>query len=391
MDNFEYQNSTCIVFGKGEVSKVGRVVRPLGSNILLVTGKGSLKKSGLYQKIRGWLEEEGITVIDLDGVQSNPLLSRARDGIRMARDHGIHAVLALGGGSVMDSAKAVAAGAVMEQGDVWDFFTKERTIEKALPVVTVPTLAASGSEMNGFMVLTDEKSKHKLAAGSPHLYPKVSILDPTTTYTVPADYTAYGGVDAVCHLLEPYFNGPDPNTPLQDRMAEGLIRTIMDATEACIKDPEDYEARATMMWASSLALCGLTKAGVGDHHFPVHLIEHAVSVLFSVAHGAGLAALLPGWMTWWAQDHPEKPAQFGERIWGISGNGLSEKAQAGIDALRSWFDSIGCPKSLSDIGIRAEDHERLAENAMLQAEIWGISNTYSVENIKAVLAYCQIQ
>ncbi|MCK4426576.1 MAG: iron-containing alcohol dehydrogenase, partial [Deltaproteobacteria bacterium] len=263
MDNFEYQNSTCIVFGKGEVSKVGKVVRPLGSNILLVTGKVSLKKSGLYQKIRGWLEEEGITVVDLDGVQSNPLLSRTRDGIRMARDHGIQAVLALGGGSVMDSAKAVAAGAVMEQGDVWDFFTRERIIEKALPVVTVPTLAASGSEMNGFMVLTDEKSKHKLAAGSPHLYPKVSILDPTTTYTVPADYTACGGVDAVCHLLEPYFNGPDPNTPLQDRMAEGLIRTIMDATETCIKDPEDYESRATIMWASSLALSGLTKAGVG--------------------------------------------------------------------------------------------------------------------------------
>jgi alcohol dehydrogenase YqhD (iron-dependent ADH family) len=389
MDNFEYQNFTRIVFGKGEISKSGKIARSHGSNILLVTGKGSLKKNGLYQKIRGWLEEEDITVVDLDGVQSNPLLSRARDGIGMARDHGIHVILALGGGSVMDTAKAVAAGAVMEQGDVWDFFTRERTIEKALPVLTVPTLAASGSEMNGFMVLTDEKSRHKLAAGSPHLYPKVSILDPTTTYTVPADYTAYGGVDAVSHLLEPYFNGPASNTPLQDRMAEGLIRTIMDATEACIKNPEYYEARATMMWASSLALCGLTKAGVGDHHFPVHLIEHAVSVLFSVAHGAGLAALLPGWMTWWAQDHPEKPAQLGERIWGISGKGLSEKAETGVNALRSWFDSIGCPKSLSDIGIKTEDHERLAENAMLQAEIWGISSTYSVENIKTVLAYCQ--
>jgi alcohol dehydrogenase YqhD (iron-dependent ADH family) len=389
MDSFEYQNSTRIVFGKGEVSRVGKVVWPFGSNILLVTGKGSLKKNGFYQRVRDWLKEEGITPLDLDGIQPNPVLSRVRDGIRMARDHGIQAVLALGGGSVMDTAKAVAAGAVMEQGNVWDFFTRKRTIKKALPVIAVPTLAASGSEMNGFMVITDEESKHKLAAGSLHLYPRVSILDPTTTYTVPADYTAYGGVDAVCHLLEPYFNGPDPYTTLQDRMAEGLIRTIMDATEACIKDPEDYEARATMMWASSLALCGLTKAGVGHHHFPVHLIEHAVSVLFSVPHGAGLAALLPGWMTWWAQDHPEKPAQLGERIWGVSGKGLLEGAEAGIDALRSWFVGIGCPKNLSDIGIRAEDHGRLAENAALQAEIWGISGTYSVENIKAVLAYCQ--
>jgi alcohol dehydrogenase YqhD (iron-dependent ADH family) len=389
MDNFEYQNFTRIVFGKGEVSKVGKVVRPFGSNILLVTGKESLKKSGLYQRVRDWLEEEGITVADLDGVQPNPLLSRVHDGIRIIKDQGIQVVLAFGGGSVMDTAKAVAAGAAMEQGDVWDFFIRKRTVEKALPVINVPTLAASGSEMNGFMVITDEESKHKLSTGSPHLYPRVSILDPTTTYTVPADYTAYGGVDAVCHLLEPYFNGPDPNTPLQDRMAEGLIRTIMDATEACIKSPEDYESRATMMWASSLALCGLTKAGVGAHHFPVHLIEHAVSVLFFVAHGAGLAALLPGWMTWWAQDHPEKPAQLGERIWGISGKDISEKSEAGIDALRSWFDSIGCPKNLSDIGIRAEDHVRLAENAVFQAEIWGISGTYSVENIKTVLAYCQ--
>jgi alcohol dehydrogenase YqhD (iron-dependent ADH family) len=389
MDNFEYQNFTRIVFGKGEVSKVGKVVRPFGSNILLVTGKESLKKSGLYQRVRDWLEEEGITVADLDGVQPNPLLSIVHDGIRIIKDQGIQVVLALGGGSVMDTAKAVAAGAAMEQGDVWDFFTRRRTVEKALPVITVPTLAASGSEMNGFMVITDEESKHKLSTGSPHLYPKVSILDPTTTYTVPADYTAYGGVDAVCHLLEPYFNGPDPNTPLQDRMAEGLIRTIMDATEACIKSPEDYESRATMMWASSLALCGLTKAGVGAHHFPVHLIEHAVSVLFFVAHGEGLAALLPGWMTWWAQDHPKKTSQLGERIWGISGKDISEKSEAGIDALRSWFDSIGCPKNLSDIGIRAEDHVRLAENAVFQAEIWGISGTYSVENIKTVLAYCQ--
>ncbi|MGB9496271.1 MAG: iron-containing alcohol dehydrogenase [Dissulfuribacterales bacterium] len=389
MDNFEYQNSTRIIFGKGEVSKIGRVVRPFGSNVLLVTGRESLKKSGLYQKVKDRLEEEGISVVDLDGVRSNPLLSRVRDGIRMAKDYGIQAVLGIGGGSVMDTAKAVAAGAVMEQGDVWDFFTGERTVEKALPVITVPTLAASGSEMNGFMVITDEESRHKLAAGSLHLYPRVSILDPTTTYTVSADYTAYGGVDAVCHLLEPYFNGPDPNTPLQDRMAEGLIRTIMDTTEACIKSPEDYESRATMMWASSLALCGLTKAGVGDHHFPVHLIEHAVSALFSVAHGEGLAALLPGWMTWWAQDHPEKTAQLGERIWGISGKDVSEKSEACIDALRSWFDNIGCPKNLSDIGIKTGDHERLAENAVFQAEIWGMSGTYSVENIKNVLAYCQ--
>jgi alcohol dehydrogenase YqhD (iron-dependent ADH family) len=377
------------VFGKDEISRVGKLTKPIGNNILLVSGRGSLRKSGLYQKVKGWLEEEGITVTDLDGVQSNPLLSKTREGIDMAKEKKIEAVLALGGGSVMDTAKAIAAGAVMEQGDVWDFFTKKRIIEKALPVIAVPTLAASGSEMNGFMVLTDEESKHKLSIGSPHLYPRFSILDPTTTYTVSANYTAYGGVDAVCHLLEPYFNGPDPYTPLQDRMAEGLIKTIMDATETCIKSPEDYEARATMMWGSSLALCGLTKAGVGNHHFPVHLIEHAVSVLFSVAHGAGLAALMPGWITWWSQKHPQKPAQLGERIWDISGKDLPEKAKSSVDALRSWLNSIGCPKNLSDIGVKPEDHHRLAENAMLQANLWEISGIYSLENIKIILSYCQ--
>jgi len=391
MRDFEFQNSTKIVFGKDRVSEVGKAVRSFGDKVLLVTGRRSLKKTGLYEKVLEYLEAKSLVVHDLEGIRSNPVLSKVRKGIDIVRRHNIPVLLAVGGGSVMDTAKAIAAGAMMKKGDVWDFFVWKSEIKNALPVITVPTIAASGSEMNGFMVITDEATRHKLAVGSPCLYPRISILDPTVTFSVPPDYTAYGGVDAVCHLFEPYFNAPDPFTPLQDRMAEGLMRTIMDATDICLKRPSAYEGRATMMWGASLALCGLTRAGVGDVRFPVHMIEHALSALFSLAHGAGLAALLPGWMRWRTeQGHPEKIAQMGERLWHLpAGQDLKEKATAAITAFETWLYQIKCPKRLSDLGIRPGDHEELAENASFQCKIWGMDQIYPLEIIKDVLHYCQ--
>jgi len=388
MESFEYENRTKIVFGRGELENTGRIARGYGTRFLLVTGRKSARATGTYDRVRNLLEAEEINVFDLDNVQSNPVLSRVRDGIEAVKKHRIEAVLALGGGSVMDTAKAVAAGSVLEKGDVWDFFTGKSEIENALPVLTVPTIAASGSEMNGFMVITDEKNHHKLAASSPSVYPRVSILDPVLTCTVGPDYTAYGGVDAVCHLLEPYFNGSAPSTPVQDRIAEGLIINIMDATGACIRNPHDYESRATMLWSAALALCGLTKAGVGDHFFPVHMIEHSISALFPVAHGAGLAALLPGWMTWWAEGNNDKVAQLGERIWQIRENDTSDAARKTVQAFRTWLAETGCPQRLSDIGITPGEHRNIAENAMKQAGIWNVADLYSVETIETILAYC---
>ncbi len=390
MENFEFCNPTRIIFGKREVDRAGQAAASLGSRVLLVTGSASAKKSGLLDRVKGSIEAAGARVWLLDGVVPNPRLSKVREGIELCREVGVDLLCALGGGSVMDTAKAVAAGAVMDR-DIWEVFQGRAEITGALPVMTIPTLAASGSEMNGFMVITNEESGHKLAAGSPHVYPKISILDPELTYTVPRNHTAYGGVDAVCHLMEPYFNGPSPHTPVQDGLAESLMRSIMDAAASCLDRPEDYDARADMMWAATLALNGLTRAGVGDHPFPVHLVEHAVSAIFDVAHGAGLAALLPGWMAWRVHlGNGAKIVQFGRNVMGISMSG--DEAADGLFAARafaSWLKEMECPASLSDLGIKAEDHPRIAENAQYQAAIWGITDLYSKEAMIELLSFCQ--
>jgi len=388
MQDFEFHNPTRIVFGRDAIDRAGELAGSFGEKILLVTGRGSVKRSGVYGRVRESLEKAGCQVFDLDGVQSNPLLSRVRDGIGIVQKNGVEAIFALGGGSVMDTAKAVAAGALLEQGDIWDVFLGKSEIKKALPVVTAPTIAASGSEMNGYMVITDSVTGYKLATGSPHVYPQVSILDPVLTFTVPRDYTAYGGVDAVCHLLETYFNGPDPHTRLQDRMAEGLVKTIMEATEEALKEPSSYEARATLMWGATLALCGLTKAGVGDHRFPVHLIEHAVSALYQVPHGAGLAAILPGWMEWFSKRRVEKLSRFGEKIFRVEGMTVEEKAKNGISAFKGWLRTIGVPASLRDLGLAAEDCSKIAKNCVFQAGIWGMTDEYSETTVKEILRYC---
>ena len=390
MENFEFHNPTRIIFGKGILDEAGRVAKGLGRRCLLVTGRQSVRKAGTYDRIRGSLEAAGIEVADLSGIRSNPVLSRVYEGIETVRERGLELVLALGGGSVMDTAKAVAAGAVL-QGDIWNVFEGRQEIRDALPVICVPTLAASGSEMNGFMVITNEQTGFKLAAGSPHVYPRISFLAPELTFSVPPDYTAYGGVDAVCHLLEPYFNGPAAETSVQDELTEGLIRCIMRATEACLACPADYDQRAVLMWAATLALNGLTRAGVGDHVFPVHLIEHAISAIHGVPHGAGLGALLPGWMKWKARNSgPEKICRFGRRCLKLRDEAdLPACAEKASDALYHWLRGINCPASLHDLGISTKDHERISENAGQQAGIWGIGDIYSREVILEVLSFCQ--
>ncbi len=383
MRPFEFHNPTRIVFGKGTVERLGELVAPWGRRALLVTGGGSCRANGSYERAVKSLEKAGVEVWDLTGVKSNPLLSKVEEGVALAVEQGVDVVVALGGGSVMDTAKAVAAGAPMGAGQIWRVFRGERTIDEALPVICCPTLAASGSEMNGYMVITNADEGYKLATGSTLLYPKVSILDPELTYTVPPDYTAYGGVDAVCHLMEPYFNGPDPHTPVSDRLAEGLMHSIMEATEGSVRSPSDYESRAAMMWGATLALNGLTKAGVGDHHFPVHMIEHSVSAIFDCPHGAGLAALLPGWLRWYASCKGEaRVLQLGQRVFGLDPR---EGVEAVVKALEGWFNRIGAPTCLSDLHIGRDDLASIADNSQVQAGIWGVSNELSREVVLEIL------
>lgn len=391
MKNFEFHNPTKIVFGKDALNKIAIELKEYGTSCLLVIGQKSAKASGTYDRVVKILKDGRINFWTLEGVQSNPLLSKVHEGIEIVKKNEIEMLLAFGGGSCMDTAKAISAG-VKLHGEIWDVFEGKKEIKEALPVFCIPTLAASGSEMNGFMVITNKEKGLKLAAGSPHLFPKVSFLNPEFTFTVPKNYTAFGGVDAICHLLEPYFNGPYPNTPVQDELAEGLIRVIMKTTESSMKNPEDYDSRASMMWAATLALNGLTRAGVGDHPFPVHLIEHSLSALYNIPHGQGLAALLPGWMKWKAEEkkEPAKVAQLGKRCFGVE-KGLDDiKASTEtIKAFGHWLNKIDCPKCLSEIPVPSADHEKIAENALFQAGVWGIEDTYNKETILKILSFCQ--
>ena len=291
MQNFVFHNPTKIIFGRDTVPAIGSETRLAGRSALLVFGQKSIRKSGLHKRVVDSLNQAGVRVVEHGGVRSNPLLSHVREGIDKVRENGLEVITAVGGGSVIDTAKAIAAGSLVEH-DVWKFFTGKKSIKAALPVTTVLTLAAAGSEMNSGMVITNDETREKFGFGHRLLHPLTSILDPELTFSVPPDYTAYGAVDAIAHVLEFYMTTRDPDTPVQDRLMEGLIKNSMDACERCLKDPRDYGGRANLMWTATLALNGLTAAGLGRVGFPMHMIEHSLSALYDVPHGAGLAVVL---------------------------------------------------------------------------------------------------
>jgi alcohol dehydrogenase YqhD (iron-dependent ADH family) len=307
-------------------------------------------------------------------------------GIALAKETKVDVILAVGGGSVLDSAKAIAAGALVEH-DAWKFFTGRKSLKDALPLTCVLTLAASGSEMNSSMVVTNEATKQKFGFANKHLYPKVSVLDPTATFSVSPEYTAYGAVDAIAHVLEYYFTNLEPYTPVQDHFMEGLVISCMDSCNRVLQNLEDYDARADLMWAATLALNGLTGAGLGKVGFPMHMIEHSLSALYNVAHGAGLSVVMPGWMAYQAQRTPEIFAQFAERVFGITSGSTEKKADKGIQALLSWFVKVKSPTSLTALHIPVQDIPMIAENAVALAQVWGMRD-YTQEKIEDILKLC---
>jgi len=387
MQNFTFWNPTKIIFGQDTIPQIGIETRQFGQKVMLVYGKGSIKRTGIYNQITNALQEAQLQVIEFAGAQSNPLLSHVRAGIALAKQERIEAIVAVGGGSVIDTSKAIAVGAKTD-GDVWDFYLEKVTPQEALPVLTVLTLAATGSEMNPASVITNAETHQKFNLRSPLLFPKVSILDPTTTYTVSKAYTAYGGVDAISHLIEGYFTHQDPWTPIQDRLVEGLVKTIMESTERILENPQDYQGRATMMWAATLALNGLPVAGLGLHGFPNHMIEHSLSALYDIAHGAGISIIIPGWMRYASRKSPAKFAQFAEHVFGLQGRSPEKSAEKGIAALKAWFEKIGSPTTLAAANIPANDIAKIAENAVMLAKKWKL-NEYTQEVIAEVLRLCR--
>ncbi|MCP4398473.1 MAG: iron-containing alcohol dehydrogenase, partial [bacterium] len=329
----------------------------------------------------------GLEIVEFSGVKPNPVLSHAQEGIALAKKEQVDVIVAVGGGSVIDEAKAIAVGAKIDE-DIWNFYIHQAKIEDALPLLTVLTLAATGSEMNFTSVLTNEKTEQKYAIDAPSIFPKVSILDPTVTYTVPGTYTAYGAVDIISHATEGYFNCKEGWTPIQDRFVEGLVKTVMECAERLLEDLEDYQARATLMWASTLALNGLPVAGIGCFEFPTHMIEHSLSSMYDIAHGAGLSIVTPGWMKYACKKSPAKLAQFAERVFGIQEESAEKTAKKGIETLQAWFDKIGSPTTFAAGNIPVGDIPQIAENAEQTAVLWELKG-YTKEVIIEILNLCR--
>jgi len=257
-------------------------------------------------------------------------------------------------------------------------------------LTTVLTLAAAGSEMNSGMVITNDDTGKKFGFGNQRLYPKTSILNPEVTFSVPPDYTAFGAVDAVAHVLEFYMTAADPATPVQDRFMEGLIENAMDSCDRCLESPEDYNARADLMWTATLALNGLTAAGLGKVGFPMHMIEHSLSALYDIPHGAGLSIIIPGWLKWFSATNPARIAQLARKIFPIldcEDYTDKEMAQRGITILQNWFSRIDSPGSLQEVEIPIADIPKIAENAVSLAKVWRLKE-YNRERIEEILHLC---
>jgi len=387
MQNFVFENPTRVIFGKGSIARIGQELKRFGSKALVVYGSGSIKKNGVYDQVAASLKEAQVPYVEFGGVRSNPYLSKVLEGIEVAKKEQVDVILAVGGGSVIDTAKTIACG-VKADHDIWDFFTYKKPIRGALPVLTILTISASASEMNPAAVITKEDTWQKFSIRSPFIQPKVSIMDPCALSTLSDAYTAYSAADTVTHMLEGYFNNTEPASNLQDRLVESLMRALMEATEVCLKDPADYNARANFMWAATLGFNGLTTAGMGIVGYPAHMIEHSLSAMYDVPHGAGLSIVLPAWMTWASRKNPAKFARLAREVFGVKIKDDVKAAARGISKLKSWFVSIKTPVKLREVNIPRKDIKKIAENAVVLAETWKLSG-YTKEIIADILKLCR--
>lgn len=366
--NFEFHNPTHLVFGAGVLSRLGEEVGEYGKKSLIVTGGGSVKRSGVFDRAVASLKDAGVAVAECSGVEPNPRIASVRRGAQIARDESCDVVIALGGGSVMDASKVIAAAALYD-GDPWDLIGHGQDNwvipASALPIITVPTLAATGSEMNKGAVISNEETKVKSFVQADCLFPRVALVDPELTLTVPKDQTAYGVCDIITHVTEGYFTGVD-GTPIQDRFAEGVIINAIEWGRKAVADGSDLVARTQVQWASIVALNGWVNAGT-QYAPPVHMIEHALSAHHDITHGAGLAVVNPAYMRFIAKSRPERFAQFAQRIFGLSNNHEDDLSLAmeGIDKFEEFLRSIGCPTRLSEFGIGDDLFSRYAEDAVL--------------------------
>jgi hypothetical protein len=359
MENFTFVNPTKIIFGRGAEEHVGKEVRPFSGRILLHYGKGSVRTSGLLDRICHSLRKEGIRYTGLGGVTPNPRLSLVREGIRLCREEKIDFILAVGGGSVIDSAKTIAVG-VPYHGDGWDFFLRSATIEAAIPVGVVLTIPAAGSESSSAAVITNEEGALKRDAQSELMRPRFAIMNPELTFTLPPYQTACGIADIMAHVMERYFTNAKA-VDFTDLLCEATLKTIIHHAPIVLREPKNYDSRAEVMWAGTVAHNDLLSTGrIGD--WASHMIEHELSALYDVAHGAGLAVIFPAWMKRVYRHDVARFAQFAARVWNVDYDfgDPARTAREGIRRMEVFFREIGLSVTLEELGVEENRYSEMA-------------------------------
>lgn len=385
MNNFNFCVPTDIRFGRDQIECLPEELKKYGKRVLLVYGGGSIKRTGLYEKIQSLLKE--FEIYELSGIEPNPKLSSVRKGVALCKEHKIDVVLAVGGGSCIDASKHIACGAFYE-GDPWDLVLDRSKVTGALPIAVVLTICATGSEMNSGAVISNEETNEKLEINTPLLYPALSICDPTYLYTLPAKQTAAGTVDIMSHVFEQYFQ-PNDGAYLTDRLAEAVLKTCIHYGPIALKEPENYEARSNLMWSSTVGLNHLLTVGKGGA-WSVHPMEHELSAFYDITHGVGLAILTPAWMRYVLSDETvARFAMYARNVWDIEETDPYRAAQLAVDKTEEFFISLGMPSTLREVGI---DHSRFAEMAEEAVRTSGIASRSYVhlakEDIVKIFEMC---
>lgn len=362
MKNFTYHNPVTIYFGDGEINKLPELIKPYGSKVLLVYGKSSIKRMGLYDAIYSLLTNADISLTELSGIDPNPRVESVNEGVRLCKEHNIDFILAVGGGSVIDASKAIAS-AYYYDGDAWDLFKHHIQPDQSLPLGTVLTLSATGTEMNPFSVVSNLATKEKFGWGSPNSYPQFSILDPTNTYSVNKHQTGCGIVDSLTHIYEFYFS--TDKAYLNDRIVEGMMKTIIHYGPIALEEPTNYEARSNLMFASTMALNGVSGFAKTWDGFN-HTTEHVLSAYYDIAHADGLAILAPHWMQYVLNEsNVDKFYEFAVHVWGVEEKeNKMAVAKEGIKRVFDFYESLGMPTKLHHVGIDESLLEEMAARAV---------------------------
>nr|WP_246596178.1 iron-containing alcohol dehydrogenase [Bacillus alkalicola] len=376
-----------MIFGEGQVKEqLAKQLGNYGKNVLVVYGGGSIKRNGLYDEVLSILNEGEFMVTELSDVEPNPRLSTVHKGVALCKENNIDVLLAVGGGSVIDCTKAIAAGAKYD-GDAWDLVTRKASVNEALPFGTILTLAATGSEMNSGSVITNWETHEKYGWGSPLVFPKFSILDPKNTVTVPKDHTIYGIVDMMSHVLEQYFH-QQTNTPLQENMCESVLKTVIEAGPELVGDLENVELRETILYAGTIALNGMLQMGTrGD--WASHNIEHAVSAVYDIPHAGGLAIIFPRWLRHHKTLGERKLVNLAVNVWGVNPDGKTKQdiAEEGIKRLENFWTSLGAPSRLADYDIDDSRLDEIADKTMVRGP-FGNFNRLQKEDVLSILKEC---